>query len=386
MKERSTEHTIARRFHDKLYQGDFDLAKTLLSQDVRFHLLLDKKNTRTLSGPKSLDAYFSQIPRHVGGRLDPRHVDVYSARNFVLLVHTTGKYDEKKASIARAVELIRFEDSRITEVWMFGHRQFSDEEFWSNMPWPPDFEMIPVEMDYRWWLYEIPDPLAIPVPPTFLPVARPIGVEVVAGYPSFWATQYQEYANFGDMPIAWAANSTFYGNINFEGVPLEGGGTYTFYVPSQAYLPSPFANFLTPELVLIRIGVDPGTVVAPYHVALTLVDSDDTPSWSAGTLPHPFLTYKNAFFVNVTEIMADGTPGLYNPVLASGQTGYDLGASTGLEFMASWTGIEPDGDGHYLAQIYNFDEEGKIHELEDKRFRLYPRTCDVPVDAVNCPS
>lgn len=123
-----------RQFYTALAQGDFETVGALLSDDLVWHQPGKGALSGVYSGRQNVFAHLGRMAQLSNGTFSIDQVD-YVTENGDLVVAAVGF----AASVSghsiemRGVDLFRFENDLIKEVWLFSERIDEEDRFWTAL-------------------------------------------------------------------------------------------------------------------------------------------------------------------------------------------------------------------------------------------------------------
>lgn len=122
---------VAARYFDALNRGDLDTVGALLADDVLWH----QPGANRLSGDKhgkaELLPMLGEMASHSAGTFAIDRVDeIMTNGNLVAVrIHFVASRDDLSMAM-NGVDLLRIEDGRIVEAWLFSGDQDAEDAFW----------------------------------------------------------------------------------------------------------------------------------------------------------------------------------------------------------------------------------------------------------------
>ncbi|EGV29870.1 hypothetical protein HMPREF9431_01848 [Segatella oulorum F0390] len=123
-----------RQFYTALAQGDFETVGALLSDDLVWHQLGQGALSGTYNGKQNVFAHLGRIAQLSNGTFAIDQVD-YVTDNGDLVTAAIGfAVSANGHSIEmKGVDLFRFENGLIKEVWLFPERIDEEDRFWTAL-------------------------------------------------------------------------------------------------------------------------------------------------------------------------------------------------------------------------------------------------------------
>ncbi|ERI86368.1 SnoaL-like polyketide cyclase [Bacteroides pyogenes F0041] len=130
--ERKTEKV--RRFYTALAQGDFETVGALLSDDLTWHQPGEGALSGVYNGKQNVFAHLGRMAQLSNGTFAIDQVD-YVTENDDLVAAAIGfAVSANGHSIEmKGVDLFRFENGLIKEVWLFSERIDEEDRFWTAL-------------------------------------------------------------------------------------------------------------------------------------------------------------------------------------------------------------------------------------------------------------
>lgn len=130
--EKKTEKV--RQFYTALAQGDFETVGALLSDDLVWHQPGEGALSGVYNGKQNIFAHLGRMAQLSNGTFAIDQVD-YVTENGNLVVASVGfAVSANGHSIEmKGVDLFRFENGLIKEVWLFSERIDEEECFWISL-------------------------------------------------------------------------------------------------------------------------------------------------------------------------------------------------------------------------------------------------------------
>lgn len=121
-------------FYAALAQGDFETVGTLLSDDLVWHQPGKGALSGIYSGKQNVFAHLSKMAQLSNGAFAIDQVD-YVTENGDLVVATVAFAVSASgySMEMKGVDLFRFEDDLIKEVWLFSERIDEEDRFWTAL-------------------------------------------------------------------------------------------------------------------------------------------------------------------------------------------------------------------------------------------------------------
>ena len=121
-------------FYAALTQGDFETVGTLLSDDLRWHQPGKGAVSGIYSGKQNVFAHLSKMAQLSNGTFAIDQVD-YVTENGDLVVATVAFAVSASgySMEMKGVDLFRFEDALIKEVWLFSERIDEEDRVWTAL-------------------------------------------------------------------------------------------------------------------------------------------------------------------------------------------------------------------------------------------------------------
>ena len=130
--EKKTEQVS--QFYTALAQGDFETVGALLSDDLVWHQPGKGALSGTYNGKQKVFAHLGRMAQLSNGTFAIDQVD-YVTENEDLVVASVGfAVSANGHSIEmKGVDLFRFENGLIKEVWLFSERIDEEDSFWTSL-------------------------------------------------------------------------------------------------------------------------------------------------------------------------------------------------------------------------------------------------------------
>lgn len=123
--------TVVRTYFDCLAKRDLHQLSQLLSDDVVWHQLGHGELSKTYHGKRELFGLFGQFLRISGNTLNIDSVKSIMANGDLVAVlrHVSATKPGKELSVD-GVDLMKVQDGKIQEVWLFSEDQQAEDAFW----------------------------------------------------------------------------------------------------------------------------------------------------------------------------------------------------------------------------------------------------------------
>ncbi|EJL69577.1 nuclear transport factor 2 family protein [Chryseobacterium populi] len=125
---------IVQSYFDAVAKGDFDTVGSLFADDVIWHQPGNGVQSGTYNGKAELFAHLGDFMKWSNGTFAIDDVE-YTADNGNLVVasiHFKAEKEGKTLSM-KGVDLLRIEDDKIKEVWLFSEKIEDEDAFWNTL-------------------------------------------------------------------------------------------------------------------------------------------------------------------------------------------------------------------------------------------------------------
>lgn len=122
---------IVHSYFEAVAKGDFDTVGKLVADNVVWHQPGKGAQSGTYKGKDKVFAHLENFMKWSGGTFAVDKVD-YMTENgdmVVAAVHFKAEKDKKNLSM-KGIDLLRIEDEKIKEVWLFSEKIEDEDEFW----------------------------------------------------------------------------------------------------------------------------------------------------------------------------------------------------------------------------------------------------------------
>ena len=121
-------------FYAALAQGDFETVGTLLSDDLIWHQPGQGALSGIYSGKQNVFAHLSKMAQLSNGTFAIDQVDYVTENGDLVVAAVAFAVSASGYSMEmKGVDLFRFEDSLIKEVWLFSERIDEEDRFWTAL-------------------------------------------------------------------------------------------------------------------------------------------------------------------------------------------------------------------------------------------------------------
>jgi ketosteroid isomerase-like protein len=129
MTQKNTE--IVKKYFDSLSRGDLATLGSLFAEDVTWHQPGHGKLSRVYKGKSELFPLFGKFMELSQGsfRIDEVRSIMANDDLVTATLHFSAKRDQKKISMD-GVDLMKIENEKIKEVWLFSGDQKAEDAFW----------------------------------------------------------------------------------------------------------------------------------------------------------------------------------------------------------------------------------------------------------------
>ena len=121
-------------FYAALAQGDFETVGTLLSDDLIWHQPGKGAVSGIFSGKQNVFAHLGEMAQLSNGTFAINQVDYVTENGDLVVAAVAFAASAGGCSIEmKGVDLFRFEDGLIKEVWLFSERIEDEDSFWTPL-------------------------------------------------------------------------------------------------------------------------------------------------------------------------------------------------------------------------------------------------------------
>lgn len=121
-------------FYAALAQGDFETVGTLLSDDLIWHQPGKGAVSGIFSGKQNVFAHLGEMAQLSNGTFAINQVDYVTENGDLVVAAVAFAASAGGCSIEmKGVDLFRFEDGLIKEVWLFSERIDEEDSFWTPL-------------------------------------------------------------------------------------------------------------------------------------------------------------------------------------------------------------------------------------------------------------
>lgn len=125
--------TVAKRYADALSAKDFAAVAAAFADDIVWHQPGTHRFSGTHQGATAVNELLGGMMTHTQGTFDITVTGEPMANDdlVALPVHFAGTSNDRTMAM-NGVDLLRVEDDRIAEVWLFSTDQEAEDAFWGN--------------------------------------------------------------------------------------------------------------------------------------------------------------------------------------------------------------------------------------------------------------
>ncbi len=126
--------TIVQSYFSAVAKGDFDTVGNLFADDVIWHQPGNGVQSGTYSGKGDVFAHLGNFMKWSNGTFAIDKIE-YTSDNGNLVaasIHFKAEKDDKVLSM-NGIDLLRIEDDKIKEVWLFSERIEEEDAFWNSV-------------------------------------------------------------------------------------------------------------------------------------------------------------------------------------------------------------------------------------------------------------
>jgi|SRR5690606_1361730 len=126
--------TIVQSYFNAVAKGDFDTVGSLFADDVVWHQPGNGVQSGTYNGKAELFAHLGNFMKWSDGTFAIDEIE-YTTDNGNLVaasIHFKAEKGDKKLSM-KGIDLLRIEDDKIKEVWLFSERIEDEDAFWNSV-------------------------------------------------------------------------------------------------------------------------------------------------------------------------------------------------------------------------------------------------------------
>ena len=123
---------VIKSYFDHLAKGEMEQVGQLIADDVIWHQPGNHQASGTYKGKQELFPHLGKMMELTKGtlRLEPKHMmaneDLVS-----VIIQFSAQREEKSMSMA-GVDLLKVQDGKIKEVWLFSEDQEAEDHFWGR--------------------------------------------------------------------------------------------------------------------------------------------------------------------------------------------------------------------------------------------------------------
>lgn len=124
---------IVQAYFNAVAKGDFDTVGSLLADDIAWHQPGQGVQSGTYTGKAAVFAHLGNFMQWSNGTFAIDHIE-YSTGNGDLVVasiHFKAAKGDRTLAM-KGVDLLRVEDDKIKEVWLFSERIEEEDDFWNS--------------------------------------------------------------------------------------------------------------------------------------------------------------------------------------------------------------------------------------------------------------
>jgi ketosteroid isomerase-like protein len=125
--------TIVQSYFDAVAKGDFDTVGSLFADDVIWHQPGDGIQSGTYKGKQTVFAHLGNFMKWSNGTFAIDEIEYLSSNaDFVsAAIHFKAEKGDLKLAM-KGVDLLRIENDKIKEVWLFSAEIADEDAFWNN--------------------------------------------------------------------------------------------------------------------------------------------------------------------------------------------------------------------------------------------------------------
>jgi len=126
--------TIVQSYFDAVAKRDFDTAGSLLADDVIWHQPGNGVQSGTYNGKAELFSHLGSFMKWSNGTFAIDEIE-YTTDNGNLVaasIHFKAEKGDKRLSM-KGIDLLRVENDKIKEVWLFSERIEDEDAFWNSV-------------------------------------------------------------------------------------------------------------------------------------------------------------------------------------------------------------------------------------------------------------
>lgn len=126
--------TIVQSYFDAVAKGDFDTVGGLFADDVIWHQPGSGVQSGIYNGKAELFAHLGNFMKWSNGTFAIDHVEYITANGDLVTasIHFKAEKGDKTLSM-KGVDLLRIENEKIKEVWLFSERIEEEDDFWNSV-------------------------------------------------------------------------------------------------------------------------------------------------------------------------------------------------------------------------------------------------------------
>lgn len=125
--------TIVQSYFNAVAKGDFDTVGSLFAEDVIWHQPGNGVQSGTYNGKVELFAHLGNFMKWSNGTfaIDPIEYITDNGNLVTASIHFKAEKEGKTLSM-KGVDLLRIENDKIKEVWLFSERIEEEDAFWNG--------------------------------------------------------------------------------------------------------------------------------------------------------------------------------------------------------------------------------------------------------------
>lgn len=125
--------TIVQSYFNALAKGDFDSVGSLLADDVVWHQPGNGVQSGTYNGKAELFAHLENFMKWSNGTFAIDDIEYLTDNGSLVVASIHFKAEKQRNELSmKGVDLLRIENDKIKEVWLFSERIDDEDVFWNS--------------------------------------------------------------------------------------------------------------------------------------------------------------------------------------------------------------------------------------------------------------
>jgi len=125
--------TIVQSYFNALAKGDFDSVGSLLADDVVWHQPGNGVQSGTYNGKAELFAHLENFMKWSNGTFAIDDIEYLTDNGSLVVASIHFKAEKQRNELSmKGVDLLRIENDKIKEVWLFSERIDDEDVFWTS--------------------------------------------------------------------------------------------------------------------------------------------------------------------------------------------------------------------------------------------------------------